>query len=293
MPMKIAPIGLALNLLLATLLLGCTPEGEQAISDAAIPSGIAETPEPAPQEILVLAAASLTEALEPFESFAEEQLRAEITISLGGSQSLRTTLEGGNSADLFISADMDHIQALVDAELATDAFEFAHNRLALAVPKANPADIESLADIADEGVKVVLAVDSCPVGKYTRKLLDACEEQADLPPDFAEKVLANVVSEDANVKQVLSKVIFGAADAAFVYESDLTEDVRVNVIEIDIPEDAQQVATYAACIPRSAKNPDDGRDFMECLLSTDGRQAITTATPIEFIDLAVPPWTQG
>jgi len=291
--MKIAPVGLVLNLLLAALLLGCTPEGEQAISHATVPSGVAETPGPASQEILVLAAASLTESLEAFEPFAEEHLGTDITISFGGSQALRTTLEGGNAADLFISANMDHIQALLDADLATDDFEFAHNRLALAVPKGNPAGIESLADLAKDGVKLVLAVDSCPVGKYTHKLLDACEGHPDLPPDFAAKVLANVVSEDVDVKQVLGKVIFGAADAAFVYVTDLTPKARESVTKIAIPADVQQVATYGACIPLAARNAGGGREFMECLLSDTGQALITDVAPIEFMHPAVCPWDAG
>ena len=286
-------MALAGALAAVTLLIGCTTRDAELIEDVAIPAGLTEASPPEPQEILVLAAASLTESLSAFEPFAEEQLAADISISFGGSQVLRATLEGGNAADLFVSANMDHIQGLVDAGLATDAFEFAHNRLALAVPKGNPAGVESLADLAKDGVKLVMTVDSCPAGKYTRQLLEACNEHPGLPPDFAAKVIANVVSEDANVKQALSKVIFGAADAAFVYASDLTDSAREKVTEIEIPAGVQQVATYGACVPLSAKNADGGRAFMDCLLSPDGQSTVTTVAPIEFIDLAVLPWIEG
>jgi molybdate transport system substrate-binding protein len=280
--------------LLGLALCGCPKPAEKA---ASAPSPTAPSP-PAPEgaakatggTVIVLAAASLTEALTAFEPYAEKQMGADVKISFGGSQALRTSIEQGNAADVFASANMEHIEALQKANLISDAFEFAHNKLALIVPKDNPAKIESLADLGNKKLRLVIAVEDCPVGKYTRKLLAACDKDAAFGAGFSKKVLANVASEDADVKQVLSKVTLGAADAGVVYDSDLTKEVQGQVKQIPIPTSVQQKVTYGIGIPATAKNPEGGRKFVELLLSEGGRAVVAEAAIIEFIPSAKPPW---
>jgi molybdate transport system substrate-binding protein len=242
-------------------------------------------------EVIVLAAASLTEAFSVFEPYAEQEMGADVKISFGGSQALRTSIEQGNAADVFASANMEHIEALQKANLISDAFEFAHNKLALIVPRDNPAAINSLADLGTKKARLVIAVEDCPVGKYTRKLLAACDKDPSFGAGFSEKVLGKVVSQDADVKQVLSKVTLGAADAGVVYDSDLTKEVQGQVQQIPVPDSVQQLVTYGIGIPGTAKNPEGGRKFVELLLSEGGRRVVDESAQIEFIPSAKPPWT--
>jgi molybdate transport system substrate-binding protein len=241
--------------------------------------------------VLVLAASSLTEALTAFEPYAEKQMGADIKTSFGGSQQLRASIEQGNAADVFASASMEHIQALQKANLISDPFEFAHNKLALVVPRDNPAKIESLADLGTRKSRLVVAVEDCPVGKYTRKLLTACDKDPAFGAGFSKRTLANVVSQEADVKSVLSKVTLGAADAGFVYDSDLTKEVQGQVRQVPIPASVQQKVTYGIGIPSTAKNPEGGRTFIELLLSEGGKAVVAEAAIIEFIPSAKPPWT--
>jgi len=264
-----------LVLLLVLAFPGCSTPKERA-------------PEPG---VVVLAAASLTEAFTALEPYVEKEMGADVKISFGGSQALRTSIEQGNSADVFVSANMEHIEALQKANLISDALEFAHNKLALIVPRDDPAGIRSLADLGSRRVRLVVAVEDCPVGKYTRKLLAACDTDPAFGAGFTKKVLGNVVSEEADVKSVLSKVTLGAADAGFVYDSDLTREVQGQVKQIAIPASVQQKVTYGIGIPATAKNPDGGRKFVELLLSEGGRAVVAEAAIIEFIPSAKPPWT--
>ncbi|MBM3473149.1 MAG: molybdate ABC transporter substrate-binding protein [Armatimonadetes bacterium] len=268
-------LAVALVLLLTLAVCGCPKPKERA-------------PEPG---VIVLAASSLTEAFTAFEPYAERQMGIDVKISFGGSQALRTSIEQGNAADVFASANMEHIEALQKANLLSDAFEFAHNKLALIVPKDNPAKIESLADLGSGKVRLVVAVEDCPAGKYTRKLLAACDKDPAFGAGFSKRVLTNVASEDADVKQVLSKVTLGAANVAFVYDSDITKEVQGQVKQIPIPASVQQTVTYGVGIPATAKNPEGGRKFIELLLSEGGQAAIAEAAIIEFIPSAKPPWT--
>jgi molybdate transport system substrate-binding protein len=280
---------LVLTLLAGALLAGCPPKTEQPAAPPA--PAKAPTPPKGSGEVVVLAAASLTEAFSAVEPAAEAALDADVKISFGGSQALRTSIEQGNAADVFASANMEHIDALKQANLISDAFEFAHNKLAFIAPKGNPAGIESLADLRDKPVRLVIGVEESPVGKYTRKLLAACDADPQFGAGFSKAVLAKVASEDADVKQVLSKVTLGAADAAFVYDSDITPEVRGQVEQFEIPPSVQQVVTYGIGIPATARNPEGGRKFVEALLSEAGQEAIHQSAVLEFIPSAKPPWT--
>jgi molybdate transport system substrate-binding protein len=87
---------------------------------------------------------------------------------------------------------------------------FTRNRLVLAVPSSNPAGIHSVYDLKKQGVKLVIAAATVPVGSYTLQVL----KQMGLT-----SVLANVVSRESDVRSVLAKVALGEADAGFVYST--------------------------------------------------------------------------
>lgn len=212
-------------LLAALLLVGCAPVSK--------PIAVQPTSIQAQQMINVFAAASLTDAfIEIGSNFEAANPNVAIVFNFAGSQALRTQIEEGAPADVFASASNAEMNALVaDGHVAQDTPRFfLSNQLVVILPAGNPAGLEKLEGLANPGVKLVLAAEEVPVGKYARQALDAMNDQ--FGTDFKEKVLANVVSNEDNVKQVVAKVQLGEADAGMVYTSDAVAAPDLNTIEI-------------------------------------------------------------
>ncbi len=164
--------------------------------------------------LVVFAASSLTEALRDVEA-AYEAAHADVDVRLAfaGSQALRLQIESGAAADVFVSANELHMQALLTSGHVATSTVFARNELALILPLENPARIERLEDL-ERAERVVLGAESVPVGRYARRALEQ------VSPDFAARVLARVASFEINVRLVRAKVEPGEADAALVYRTD-------------------------------------------------------------------------
>jgi molybdate transport system substrate-binding protein len=158
--------------------------------------------------------------------------------------------------------------------LEGEAQIFARNRLLLIVPRTNPARIGSLKDLADRGTKVVIAADAVPVGKYTREVLVKLAGAEGFPPRYDERVLSNVVSQEENVKSVVSKVQLGEADAGFVYQSDVTRSVSRYVRSFEIPDQYNAIARYPIAVVKGSKNPEPARAFIDLVLSAQGQTVL-------------------
>jgi molybdate transport system substrate-binding protein len=150
---------------------------------------------------------------------------------------------------------------------------FARNRLVVILPRDNPAGIQSLQDLARPGVKLDLANEKSPIGAYTRQFL---RRASAFGADFERKVLANVVSEEENVKLVVAKVRLGEVDAGICYVSDVTPEAARELLTIDIPDELNQVAVYPIAALKDAGHPALARAFVEYVLSDEG-QAILRA----------------
>jgi molybdate transport system substrate-binding protein len=245
---------------------------------------------PAPNPTLgVFAAASLAGA---FGEIAREFERAHpgvrVRLNLAGTQVLVAQIDQGARADVFASADAQWMATLkkhghVDGEPQL----FAHNRLVVIVPRTNPARIGKLADLARPGVKFVIGVESVPVGRYGREMLAKLGALPGFGDDFARKALANVVSQEENVKGVVGKVQLGEADAGVCYRSDVTPSVARLVRLIEIPAEANVIADYPIAVVAGASHADLAREFVAKVLAADGQRALernglipaTPATP--------------
>src|SRR5207247_7756162 len=134
-------------------------------------------------------------------------------LNLAGSQQLAAQIEQGARADLFASADARWMAYLATRDLLDGAPRvFARNRLVVIVPRTNPARIGRLQDLARRGVKLVLGAPAVPVGQYSREALRNLSRIDGFGADYARRVLANLVSEEENVKSVVGKVQLGEAD---------------------------------------------------------------------------------
>jgi len=227
-------------------------------------------------ELIVFAAASLTE---PFTDIGKRLELShpglKVVYNFGGSQALRTQLEQGAHADIFVSADAVQMDSAAKSGVVQgEAPLFVKNRLVVIVPKANPGKVTEFRDLARPGLKVDLANPKVPVGNYSRQAFS--KANAAYGADFEQRVLANIVSEEENVKQVVTKIQLGEADAGIVYVSDVTPRVSKDVLTVPIPEAYNQVASYPIALTREVKNRAAAEAFMAFVLSAEG-QAILKA----------------
>jgi molybdate transport system substrate-binding protein len=210
----------------------------------------------ATRPLTVYAASSLTDA---FRSFDAAQ-----RYSFGGSSTLETQIRNGAPADIFASAARIHTQRLFRERAVARPVTFASNRLALIVPRSNPAGIRSVRDLASKPVKLVVAAPSVPVGAYTRKVLRRMGLLS---------VLSKVVSQESDVRAVTGKVALGQADAGFVYVTD-ARAVRERVTVIRIPDRAQPRIRYEIAVVSTSNRKAAARAWIERLLSPKGQRAL-------------------
>lgn len=228
---------------------------------------------PAKRVVQVFAAASLSEAFTEIGRLLERrQPGLDVRLNFAGSQQLVAQLEQGAVADVFASADERWMaRARARGLVAGEPVVLAGNRLVLITPSTNPARIGRLQDLARGGIKLVLAADAVPVGRYSRQVLADLARDAAFGADFASRVLRNVVSEEENVKSVLGKVQLGEADAGIVYRSDVTTSAARYVRVFEIPESADILAPYPIAVLAGSPQPEVARAFLDLVLSEEGQ----------------------
>ena len=239
----------------------------------------------APATLTVFAAASLKDAFgEMGKQFEAANAGVKVVFNFAGSQQLAQQLSQGAPADVFASANKKQLDAVVEAGriISGTARTFARNRLMVALPKDNPAQLATLQDLSKANLKLVLAAKEVPVGQYALDFLDKAVKDKAFGDGFKEAVLKNVKSYEDNVKAVLTKVALGEADAGIVYASDITPDARDKVTTIAIPDALNTLAVYPIASIKDAKDAKDAQQaelaqkFVAYVLS-DAGQAILAA----------------
>lgn len=226
--------------------------------------------------ITVFAASSLTDAFnQAATAFKAANPGVKVTFNFGGSPTLVTQLDQGANADVLATADQTNMQNAVDKGIVADAGKtFARNRLAIIVPKSNPGKITTPADLARPGLKLVLAEKTVPVGSYARQSLAKFNGKESYPADFDAQVLKNVVSDESNVKSVVTKVQLGEADAGIVYVTDVTVGVAGDITQIAIPDAYNVIASYPIAVTKDASNRAVAQAFIDFLLSDAGQSIL-------------------
>lgn len=210
-------------------------------------------------DLSVYAAASLTEVFQAIDPNAD--------FNFAGSDDLATQIRESAPADVYAAASPRYPEELFEAGLVEKPEVFATNRLVLIVPASNPAGIEQVADLAQKGVKLIIGAEGVPIGDYTRKVLENMG---------ASDVLANIVSEEDDVKGVVGKVSLEEADAGFVYATDV-KPVADKVRTIELPAAAQARVEYEIAVVKSTDNRDAAEEFLARVLGEDGRRALGKA----------------
>lgn len=251
----------AVGLILLATAWGCGPSA-------------AEVEEGKDRTLTVLAASSLTDAFgELEERFEEENPGVEVRQSFESSATLLAQIQQGAPADVFASASEEEMEAAVDDGLVRDEPRaFAKNREVVLVPEENPANIGNFRDVAEPGVRLVLAEEGVPAADYALEILGKADEE--YGAGFSRDVLANVASREADVRACVNRVVVGDADATFGYASDHTPDIRDRVEVVPIPPDLNIVASYPVAALEDAQSPDLAREWLDLLTGDEGQRVL-------------------
>ena len=232
--------------------------------------------------LVVFAAASLVEAFREMSgAFKKDHPEVTIILNFAGSQRLRTQLEHGASADVFASADNVQMDRLMESGLLLDQpVIFTTNRMVVIVPESEatdsrPSPVMILEDMATDGVKLVVALPEVPAGFYARTVIENIGADPASEPKYAERVLANIVSMEPNVRSVAQKVALGEADAGIVYWSDAqVSGVAARVRVLPIPDQVNVAASYPVARLRNSAEPELAEAFIDLLRSPQGQNIL-------------------
>jgi molybdate transport system substrate-binding protein len=245
----------------AVLLAGCAT----AQGPASSPRGV---------ELTVFAAASLRDALtEAASAYRARAPDVSINLAFDASSTLRTQLEQGAPADLFLSADLDNARRLAQAGLTmSQPIPFASNSLAIVVPADQEGSIREPFDLARPGLRVVAAGRQVPISRYAERLLANLAAGPDAPAGFAQAFEANIVSREDNVRAVLAKIELGEGDAAIVYATDALGSDRVRTIPI--PDWAAVSVSYGAVVMAGSPERAAADELLSWLRARDGQAVL-------------------
>ena len=225
------------------------------------------------RELTVFAAASLREPFEELAQLFQDRHRCKVRLNLAGSQELRVQIEQGARADVFVSADTANMARLEEQALVKPSVVVAHNQLALIVPAANPAGLARFGNLP-QAQRVVIGAPEVPVGAYTVALLSRADRL--FGAGFFSSVQAHVSSRELNVRQVLTRVLMGEADAGIVYRSDALV-AGAQVRRLAIPAEINVNADYPAAILAAAPESGLAHAWIELLLASQGQARLASA----------------
>ena len=213
-------------------------------------------------DLVVFGAASLTELLQEAErQFEQDKPDVDVILNLGGSNALREQIRSGADADLFIPADQRIIEESIAAgDLVTPQTAIATNKLAIAVPAGNPANVSGLEDFSQSALLLGLCAEAVPCGQLAR----AAFQSAGVTP--------SIDTDEPDVRSLLGKIAAGELDAGVVYVSDIATDPKVD--RVDIADQHQQINTYVIAPTATAANLALAQDFIDFLQLREGRNII-------------------
>lgn len=229
------------------------------------------------KEIIVFAAASMTETLNQVKDVYEKENNVTITYNFDSSGTLKTQIQEGADCDLFISAgqkQMNQLDLSSDKEINKEGLDFVagdtrlnllENKVVLVVPEGNPKGIESFDDLAarlaEGSILMAMGNSDVPVGQYTQKILNfyGLDEEA--------LAKSGVITYGSNVKEVTTQVSEGSVDCGIVYCTDAFS-AGLTVIDGASKDMCGQVI-YPAVVLKTAKNPDAAKAFLDYLTGSE------------------------
>jgi molybdate transport system substrate-binding protein len=220
--------------------------------------------DPEHAELVVFAAASLTDALEEVaEAFEDEHPGTSVELNFAASSALREQIIEGAPADVFASANESNMDAVVEAGEADDAEVFVRNQLEIAVPDGNEAGVTGLDDFARDELFIGLCAEEVPCGEFGRQAL----ANAGVEP--------SIDTNEPDVRALLAKVASGDLDAGLVYGTDV-RSAGDTVEGIEVPEDHNVIAAYPIAVLTRSDAPDLAGAFVSFVLSAEGQAILAS-----------------
>lgn len=222
-------------------------------------------------ELTVFAASSLTNAFEELgERFEKDNPSVTIIFNFGSSSQLAAQIIEGVPGDIFASANETQMEILFqEGRLNGSSRTFCTNTLVIGVPGGNPSAITQLSDLTTAGLRVVLAAPQTPIREYSDQVI-----KSTLQPGDQTLLYKNVVSEEPNVRQVVTKIALGEADAGIIYRTDITPDIKSLVTAVPIPLQNNVPARYPVAILNGSSSIEAAEDFIQFILGEDGQNIL-------------------
>ncbi len=218
---------------------------------------------PSRGKLVVFAASSLIDAFPEIATTYQQQHPGwKVDFEFLGSDQLAAQIEQGDPADAFAAASTKYPEQLQGENLIGKTTNFATNTLVLATPADNPAGITSVHDIGN--AKLVVGDPSVPIGAYTLTVLD----NLGIKPSSL-----NIVSQEAKVTDIVTKLELGEADAGFIYTSD-AKAAGDKLKTFQLPASAQAIATYPIGIVTGSKNAKAAQQWIDLVMSPQGQQVL-------------------
>ncbi len=212
--------------------------------------------------LTVFAAASLTEAFQDGQTALQaREPDLSVTYSFAGSGALVAQIQQGAPADVIATADTASMTRLTDAGLVETPQIFARNKLEILVAPGNPLGIASLADLAGDGVKLVLGDETVPVGRYAAQALAAAG------------VTVAPLSKETDVKAAVAKVTLGEADVTIVYATDVAA-AGARGQGVAIPDSQNVIAEYPIAVVKGTGNLSGAIAFVDAIVGGTGQDAL-------------------
>jgi len=220
---------------------------------------------PSGGRLVVFAASSLIDAFPKIATTYRQQHPGwKVEFEFLGSDQLAAQIEQGDPADVFAAASTRYPEQLQSQNLLGKTSNFATNTLVLATPADNPAGITSVNSLGN--AKLVVGDPSVPIGAYTLTVLD----NLGIKPSSL-----NIVSQEAKVTDIVTKLELGEADAGFIYTSD-AKTAGDKLKSFKLPASAQATATYPIGIVTDSKNAKAAQQWIDLVMSPQGQQVLVS-----------------
>ena len=262
---KLGALLLSASLMMAALT-ACGSTGTDGSQSTADPETVEAQDSAEPVELIVFAAASLTETLdEIIEDYKTVAPNVTITPTYDSSGTLLDQIQAGAECDLFLSAGASQMDTLEEdgGVLEGSRLDLLENKVALAVPEGNPKGIESfdqLAELLKSGdVTLAIGNSDVPVGQYTQKIFTYY--------GLNEADISSCLTYGSNVKEVTTQVSAGAVDCGIIYATDAFS-AGLTTVDGATAEMCGQVI-YPAAVVASSQHPDEAQAFLNYLTTAD------------------------